>query len=164
MYSWSCLIECCQSIVSLLHDLRAFKLSMKHITFSLYMEAHYCSFLACCICLRTILKKNLYKEIIRESTKKISHLYQTGINSVYTCINSNRIVAIMPHTFPYTFEYWLIPNCTPIVALGVVIIVLVFHILCAPTNSRWQSCWQGFSGLDSTQPVCSGNQRDFSLH
>ena len=29
---------------------------------------------------------------------------------------------IMPYTFPYTFECWLVPNRTQIIALGVVII------------------------------------------
>jgi len=38
----------------------------------------------------------------------------------------NRIVTIITYTFPYTFEYRLIPNCTQIIALGVVIIVVVF--------------------------------------
>ena len=32
----------------------------------------------------------------------------------------NRIVTYLPYTFPYTFEYRLIPNCTRIIALGVV--------------------------------------------
>ena len=32
----------------------------------------------------------------------------------------NRIVIYLPYTFPYVFEYWLIPNCTRIIAWGMV--------------------------------------------
>ena len=34
------------------------------------------------------------------------------------CYVYNRIVTIMPYTFPYTFKYWLIPNCTRIIGRG----------------------------------------------
>ena len=38
------------------------------------------------------------------------------------------VLTYLPYTFPYTFEYRLIPNCTRIMALGVVHnnIVLLF--------------------------------------
>ena len=43
-----------------------------------------------------------------------------GESCVLFGINHNRIVTIMPYTLPHTFEYRLIPNCTQIIALGMV--------------------------------------------
>ena len=57
----------------------------------------------------------------------LGHYGSTHMHCKHMYNYDNRIVTIMPYTFPYTFEYWLIPNCTRIIALGVVIIVLVFH-------------------------------------
>ena len=78
----------------------------------------------------------------------------------------NRTVINLPFTFPCIFEYctWSIPNCTQIIALGVIIIVLLFHIQHMTTNSRWQSHgWQGFSALTAPTPsVPSTKDTSFS--
>jgi hypothetical protein len=69
------------------------------------------------------------------------------------------------YTFPYTFEFWLIPNCTRIVALSVVIILYSYFIWHVQYNSHVHDgrvidkdfSFFGLDRLSAPNSVCSIN-------
>ena len=71
------------------------------------------------------------------------------------------LVIYLPYTFPYIiFKYWLIPNCTLIIALGVVHNCTLYFEHGVPTNSQWKSCWQGFPVLTMSITIFPINQKE----